>query len=99
MQEQGKIIPWPNDKPEPRRYYIETENVLTEGTKVDIAVTTKQAGCFELFGKVAWSFIDSKQPESKRSGGMGIKFLEQNPAFKNAVNSLAGNLSSALAPT
>ena len=31
--------------------------------------------------------------------GMGIKFLEQEQGLENAVNSLAGNLSSVLAPT
>ena len=79
--------------------YIETENVLTEGTKVDIAVTTKRSGCFELFGKVAWTYMKSNASQRDNSSGMGIKFLEQDPALKNAVNSLAGSLSSALAPT
>ena len=79
--------------------FIESEHIVPKGAKIDIAVATKQAGFFELFGKVVWSGIGSNQSESKGSGGMGIKFLEQEQGLENAVNSLAGNLSSVLAPT
>ncbi len=78
---------------------IESEHIVPKGAKIDIAVASKQAGFFELFGKVVWSAIDSKQSESQRLGGMGIKFLEQDSMHKDAVNSLAGSLSSALDPT
>lgn len=76
--------------------FIESEHVVPKGAKVDIAVACKKAGLFELFGKVAWSGINSKQSGPQQSGGMGIKFLDQDAAHINAIKSLAGDLSSAL---
>ena len=79
--------------------FIESEYIIPKGTKVDIAVEHKKDGLFELFGKVAWSDLDSNQPESHRPEGMGIQFLEQDRAHINAINKLAGNRSSALKET
>ena len=78
--------------------FIESEHIAPKGAKIDIAVSTKQAGFFELFGKVVWSGNDSKQSGPQQSGGMGVEFLEQDGALKSAIKSLAGDLSSALEP-
>lgn len=78
--------------------YIESEQTLPVGTKTSIAVTSKQAGFFELFGKVVWSCPNSNQSDPKGLGGMGIKFLEQDSAYENAMIALTGDLSSSLDP-
>lgn len=75
---------------------IETEHIAPKGAKIDIAVASKQSGFFELFGKVVWTRLNSKQSDPKGLSGMGIKFLEQDSAHEDAVKSLAGNLSSSL---
>ena len=79
--------------------FIESEHVAPKGAKIDIAVADKKTGLLELFGKVAWNGIDSKQSDDRQLAGMGIEFLEQDKSLKNAIKSLAGDLSSALEQT
>ena len=70
--------------------YIEGNQFLPKGSRVDIAVLHKKLGCVELFGKVVWAAKLSGEDPSGKLTGLGIEFVEENPNLGETVGILSG---------